>query len=634
MIEFQGVYKQYGPQDVLVDAAFRVTSGERLGIVGPNGAGKSTIFALIEGVSAPDRGAILLPKHVRLGHLRQQLNAHAVETSLLGYTERAIPKVEALGDEIEDVETAMSSSAEADRSRMLERLGRLQTEFEHLGGYELRTRAEKALGGLGFEEGSFGRPFRTFSGGWQMRAELARTLIGQPDILLLDEPSNYLDLPAVEWLQRYLREFPGTLLLISHDRYLLESLTSVTLEIERGRVTRYAGNFAYYLREREGRRDRQAAAHKNQQRKRQQIERFVERFRAKNTKATQVQSRIKMLEKMEEVDAPEDGPDLTRIRIAPPPHCGAEVARLEGVGHSYDGARWVLRGVDLAIQRGEKIALVGYNGMGKTTLLRILAGALDPREGKRRLGHQVVVGYQSQEFAETMPPAKSALEIVRAAAPGASERDVRSLLGSFGFSGPQADKPCEVLSGGEKIRLAFARIFIRPPNLLILDEPTTHLDIHGRRALETALREFAGTLCLVSHDIAFVRAVAEQIVALVPPDIVRYAGGYDYYCEKSAASLASADSAAPAVSKPREQVRSPRGRAGRAQRHARQQAVRQAEKAIADLEQEQQTLAATLAGGDGVDYEAVNRRLAELQDELDRCMQAWEQAMAALEEEA
>ena len=359
MIEFQGVYKQYGPQDVLVDAAFRVTSGERLGIVGPNGAGKSTIFALIEGVSAPDRGAILLPKHVRLGHLRQQLNAHAVETSLLGYTERAIPKVEALGDEIEDVETAMRSSAEADRSRMLERLGRLQTEFEHLGGYELRTRAEKALGGLGFEEGSFGRPFRTFSGGWQMRAELARTLIGQPDILLLDEPSNYLDLPAVEWLQRYLREFPGTLLLISHDRYLLESLTSVTLEIERGRVTRYAGNFAYYLREREGRRDRQAAAHKNQQRKRQQIERFVERFRAKNTKATQVQSRIKMLEKMEEVDAPEDGPDLTRIRIAPPPHCGAEVARLEGVGHSYDGARWVLRGVDLAIQRGEKIALVG-----------------------------------------------------------------------------------------------------------------------------------------------------------------------------------------------------------------------------------------------------------------------------------
>jgi ATP-binding cassette, subfamily F, member 3 len=637
MIEFQGVSKSYGSQDVLVDAVFRVMPGERVGIVGPNGAGKSTIFALIEGVAAPDRGVIVLPKHVRLGHLRQQLNAHAVDTSLLGYTERAIPKVEALGDEMEDLEAVLQGAAEGERTRLLDRLGRLQTEFEHLGGYELRTRAEKALGGLGFAEAGFGRPFRTFSGGWQMRAELARTLIGQPDILLLDEPSNYLDLPAVEWLQRYLREFPGTLLLISHDRYLLESLTAVTLEIERGRVTRYAGNFAYYVREREGRRARQAAAHKNQQRKRQQVERFVERFRAKNTKASQVQSRLKMLEKMEEVTAPEGGPDPTRIRIAPPPHCGAEVANLEGVGHSYDGEGWVLRGVDLAIQRGEKIALVGYNGMGKTTLLRILAGALVPREGRRRLGHQVVVGYQSQEFAETMPPAKSAYEIVRAAAPGASERDVRSLLGSFGFSGPQVDKPCDVLSGGEKIRLAFARIFIRPPNFLILDEPTTHLDIHGRRALEAALRDYAGTLCLVSHDIAFVRAVAERVIAMAPPGIVRYAGGYEYYCEKSAAASGGAASSpatpVPAAGggKARRPARARRG--DRQQELALRRAVRQAEQAVAALEEEQATLLAELVGGDGVDYAAVHRRLAVLQAELARHMQVWEQAMAALEEE-
>lgn len=636
MIDFQGVTKRYGEQDVLVEATFRVVPGERVGIVGPNGAGKSTIFALIEGVTAADEGSISLPKHVRLGHLRQQLNAHAQETSLLGYTERAIPQVEALGDEMEDTETALLSAQGEERTRLLDRLGRLQTEYEHLGGYELRTRAEKALGGLGFEAEAFGRPFRSFSGGWQMRAELARTLIGHPDILLLDEPSNYLDLPAVEWLQHYLRAFPGTLMLISHDRYLLESLTTTTLEIDGGAVTRYAGDFTYYEREREGRRAQLAAAHKNQQRKREQIERFVERFRAKNTKASQVQSRIKMLDKMEVVAAPVAAPDLTRIRIAPPPHCGAEVARLEGIGHRYDGDRWVLQGVDLSIQRGEKLALVGYNGMGKTTLLRILAGVLPPTEGRRVLGHQVVVGYQSQEFAETMPPGKSAFEIVRAAAPDTTEREVRTLLGSFGFSGPHVDKPCQVLSGGEKIRLAFARIFIRPPNMLILDEPTTHLDIYGRRALESALKDYAGTLCLVSHDIAFVRAVAEQIVAMNPPAITRYAGGYDYYCEKTAGTPEPPPGSPRQATPPttdRKSLRQERARqrlVGRDQQRELKRTIRQSEQAIAALEKEQATLLESLAQPDGVDYEAVNRRLADVQSELDSHMQSWEQAMEAL----
>ncbi len=640
MIEFQQVSRHYGEQDVLIDASFRILPGERVGIVGPNGAGKSTVFGLIEGQVSPAKGFVLLPKDIRLGHLRQQLNAHAVETSLLGYTERAIAKVEEIGDQMEDVEAKLAADGGNNRKKLLDRLGQLQHDFEHLGGYELRTRAETALSGLGFHVDEFQRPFRSFSGGWQMRAELARTLIGYPDVLLLDEPSNYLDLPAVEWLQRFLRDFPGTLLIISHDRYLLESLTTTTLEIAHARVTRYAGDFAYYLRERENRFLQRAAAFKNQERKREQIERFVERFRSKNTKASQVQSRIKMLEKMETIDMPEAGPDLSRIRIAPPPHCGAEVVRLESIGHSYDQERWIVRDVDLAFDRGAKIALIGYNGMGKSTLLRILAGVIPPSEGQRVLGHQVVVGYQSQEFAETMPPEKTAFEIVRAAHPSSDERSVRSLLGNFGFSGAQVDKPCDILSGGEKIRLAFARIFINPPNFLILDEPTTHLDIHGREALEAALSEYAGTVCLVSHDVTFVRNVADQIVAMTPPGVTRYVGNYDYFREKSGQegsppSSSSSTSSSPSKSIDRKSERRERAQqrqALKSDQREHKKRVRKAEQKIEKLEAEQANLLEVLSSGEDIDYAETNRRLGEIQAELAIEMEDWEKALEALDE--
>jgi ATP-binding cassette subfamily F protein 3 len=637
MIEFQNVTKRYGAQDVLVDVDLHIGAGERVGIVGPNGSGKSTLFALMDGTATADKGEVVLPRRHRLGHVHQLLAAHEKGVSLLSYTERSIPALQEIKTQMESLETEIAVAAEESQGgALLERLGGLQAEFEHLGGYEMHTRAKVTLSGLGFAEESFHRPFAELSGGWQMRAELARTLIGQPDTLLLDEPSNYLDLPAVEWMRRYLRGYSGTLLLISHDRVLLESLTDITLEVRHGTVTRYPGGFSRYLRDRASRRALLEAAYKSQSRKRAQMERFVERFRSKNTKATQVQSRIKMMEKMDWVELPPDDSTVPRIRIAKPPHCGTEVLRLDHVGHTYDGENWILRGVDLSVLRGEKVALVGYNGMGKTTLLRILSGHLKPAEGQHVLGHQVVVGYQSQDFAETMPPDQSAFGIVKSADSDATDKEVRSLLGAFGFSGDSAMKPCAVLSGGERIRLAFARIFIRPPNCLILDEPTTHVDLEGRQALEIALNAYEGTICLVSHDIAFVRNVATQVIAMTPPGITRYVGDYDYYCEKRQGEPIASGSPAAAPARPvdRKALRKERAtqRKGDRERHlAIKRRIRTAEGRIETLEAEQAELLEKLGVEGEIDYANLNRRLQEIQAELTIETADWESAVEALE---
>ncbi len=639
MIDFIQVSKRFGAQEVLRDVTFRINAGERIGVVGPNGAGKSTIFNLICGETEVDGGDVVLPKQVRLGHLHQQLNPHAVDQSLLAYTEDSIPELKTIPAEIHGLESRIGDMGGAEKERALRRLGELQHEFEHLGGYDMRARAEAALGGLGFHEEEFSKPFAAFSGGWQMRAELARTLIANPDLLMLDEPSNYLDLPAVEWLQKFLRGYEGTMLLISHDRYLLRSLANVTLEIAGGNATRYQGGYDYYLTERITRMEHQMAAKRNQDRERERIESFVRRFRAKSTKASQVQSRIKQLEKMDTIDAPTTAPNLSKIRLAEPPHSGHEIIRLEQAGFSYDQRRWIFKGLDLRINRGEKVALVGYNGMGKTTLLRTLAGQLDPVDGKRVLGHKVVVGYQSQDFAETMPPEKSVYHIVKDANPAASEAQVRSLLGGFGFSGDFVEKKCEVLSGGEKIRLAFARLFIDPPNFLLLDEPTTHLDINGREALETALREYKGALCLVSHDVTFVRHIAEHIVAIDDSGVSRYPGGYDYYLQKqeelSAGTIKvhadAEESKHPLSDAGKPAAKGREARKARAQQREAEKVLKKIEGKVEKLTEEQTALTEEMMSRRDADFAAINTRLAEIQKEIQSLEAEWEQAAEALE---
>ncbi len=636
MIDFNNIYKSYPSQDILINATFRINFGERVGIVGPNGAGKSTLFSLITEELQPDKGNVNIPLNSRIGYLRQNLSSHETDENLLDFASNAIPELGKLHDEIELLEQQIGNNGQG---KSLKKMGELQSRFEALGGYDIRTRSEAILSGLGFRETDFNNPLKTFSGGWQMRAGLAKVLVSEPEIMLLDEPSNYLDIPAIEWLQRYLKNFKGTLALISHDRYLLKSLTDVTLEINGGIVTRYPGNYDFYEKEREHRFKTLSAAKKNQDKKRQQLERFVEKFKAKNTKASQAQSKLKMLEKMEDIRLPDSLSYTGTITIPPPPHSGAEMMRLENVSFSYQQGDFQLNNLNLRIEKGTKIALTGYNGTGKTTLLKLIAGTIELKSGRRVPGHKVVIGYQAQEFGEILPSGQSVFDIVRNAAPeGVDTKNIRAVLGTFGFSGETIDKQCKVLSGGEKIRLCFARIFINPPNFLILDEPTTHLDLNTREALQKALKKYSGTLCLVSHDIEFVRNTAEMIIEMIPSGIKRYHGNYNYFLEKKE------DFEKNAVTSSRKKVSKDAKKAGRQERatkrnqinretHQYKKKIEKIECHIEKLEEEKVSIISKIESNDHkIDFYTVNKRLVEIEDKVSDLTEKWEAATLTLEE--
>ena len=547
MLDFKGISVHYGHQDVLTNVTFRVNKGDRIGVVGPNGSGKSTLFKIVLGEMSTDSGELIIENNPRIGWTRQNPEPDTPDETLLEYSLRGIPGLSEMEAEMAELETDLTDPVK------MKRYGELQTKFEHLGGYDIETRVKIALGGLGFTTEEFTKPFKSFSGGWRMRAELSRVLASKPDLLLLDEPSNYLDLPAVDWLQKFLKQYDGTLMPISHDRFLLRTLTDIIVEVDAGTATRYEGNLDWYLNEREVRYQHLKAAKENQDHHREQLQRFVDRFRAQATKAAQAQSRQKLIDKIDEerIVLPKRYTNSGRLRLAEPPPSGIEMFRCEGLGFSYDlvpppvsGAaspsvhpKFVFRGLEFNVSRGDKVALIGYNGLGKTTLMRIIAGARQPTEGKAVLGHNVVPGYLSQEFAETIPPDVSVYRIAKNAwdaKGGGPEKIFRNQLGAFGFDENDVEKPSGVLSGGEKIRLAFLRLFLTAPNFLLLDEPTTHLDLDGRRLLQEALQKYSGTILLVSHDIDFVRAVATSIIEITREGINQYPGGYDYYCEKKA----------------------------------------------------------------------------------------------------
>ena len=533
MLDFKGISVHYWHQDVLTNVTFRVNKGDRVGVVGPNGSGKSTLFKIVLGEMSTDTGELVIECDPRIGWTRQNPEPDTPEETLLEYSLRGIPGLSEMEAEMAELESDLTDPAK------MKRYGELQTKFEHLGGYDIETRVKIALGGLGFTTDEFAKPFKSFSGGWRMRAELSRVLASKPDLLLLDEPSNYLDLPAVDWLQKYLKAYDGTLMLISHDRYLLRTLTNIIVEVDAGTATRYEGNLDYYLREREVRYEHLKAAKENQDHHREQLQRFVDRFRAQATKAAQAQSRQKLIDKIDEerIVLPKRYTQSGRLRLAEPPPSGIEMFRCENLGFSYDGVKKVFSDIEFNVTRGDKVALIGYNGLGKTTLMRLMAGTRQPTDGKAVIGHNVIPGYLSQEFAETIPPDVSVYRVAKNAWDahgGGPEKIFRNQLGAFGFDENDVEKPSGVLSGGEKIRLAFLRLFLTSPNFLLLDEPTTHLDLDGRRLLQDALQKYSGTIFLVSHDIDFVRAVATSILEITREGIHQYPGGYDYYCEKKA----------------------------------------------------------------------------------------------------
>ena len=667
MLDFKGIAVHYGHQDVLSDVTFRVNKGDRVGVVGPNGSGKSTLFKIVLGEMSTDKGELVIEGSPRIGFTRQNPEPDHPDETLLEYALRGVPGLSEMEAEMSELEADL-----ADPQKM-KRYGELQTQFEHLGGYDIETRVKVALGGLGFATEEFQRPFAAFSGGWRMRAELSRVLASKPDLLLLDEPSNYLDLPAVDWLQKFLKAYDGTLMLISHDRYLLRTLTNIIVEVDAGTATRYEGDLDWYLREREVRYEHLKAAKENQDHHREQLQRFVDRFRAQATKAAQAQSRQKIIDKIdaERIVLPKRYTNSGRLRLADPPPSGIEMFRCEGLGFSYEAGvsaapRFVFRGLEFGISRGDKVALIGYNGLGKTTLMRIIAGTRQPTEGKAVIGHNVVPGYLSQEFAETIPPDLSVYRNAKNAWDahgGGPEKVFRNQLGAFGFDENDVEKPAGVLSGGEKIRLAFLRLFLTAPNFLLLDEPTTHLDLDGRRLLQDALQKYKGTILLVSHDIDFVRAVATSVLEITREGIRQFPGGYDYYCEKkgtgngeSAFAKAVADkrgtvngerllavgsrpsdesaiSDAPLTKKElRKQRADARAKIAPKVKELKKR-VEAAEAKIDELQKALDEASAELFNPTpSTDFAEVNRQVRMLQFEIDRYTASWEEAATELEE--
>ncbi len=638
MIDFINVSKSFGAQDILNQVNLRINPGERIGIVGPNGSGKSTLFAIICGEMTPDSGSVLLPGGMRISHLRQQLPSASEKRSLLDYVADAIPELNEFSRRLKELDHQLAElpADSPEQSSLLRQHGELQSRFEALGGYHLRNDAKTALTGLGFSIASLDAPLTSFSGGWQMRAQLARVLIANPDILLLDEPSNYLDIPAVEWLCRFLKSFQGTLLLISHDRFLLKRLATVIIEVNQAELTRYAGDYDYYRHEREQRRLAIASAKRNQDRKIEHMQQTIERFRYKASKAAQAQSWIKQLNKIDRIEEMDDLSFSGSLVLPPPPPSGTEAARFENVTFSYKEYEPLLNNISFEIKRNDKIAIVGYNGTGKTTLLKLLTGMLKPREGQVVLGHNVVLGYQAQEFSDILPPESTAYDVIRAAAgEKTSMSSLRSILGAFGFSGDEADKPVKVLSGGEKIRLCFARIFVNPPNLLVLDEPTTHLDISAREALQVAIKQYQGTVCMVSHDIEFVSSTAETILAMESPDVRKYYGNYQYYLEKVVPSAEAVLEDAAESSDQRKERRRERAR----RRQELQEEKKKYEKEVARLEAkleqtdtESRQILEQLNTGETTNFSTLNRRLHELHIDQERYTEEWEKAATKLEE--
>jgi ATP-binding cassette subfamily F protein 3 len=530
MLRLENVKKQFGAQVVLDDASLAIHPGEKVGLIGPNGAGKTTIFRIVEGVEGVDGGVMNLRGRIRIGVLRQELAAS--DRTVLAEVLEGESELNRLREEQERLYDRLASAVEdAEQERLSARLGEVDHHLERIGGYDADARAASILMGLGFTSDEVKQPLGEFSGGWRMRAALARLLFSKPDLLLLDEPTNHLDIESVAWLEKFLARYPGTLVVISHDSHFLNRVAGVIVELQGGRLTRYTGNFDSYLEQREAHFELLEKAAAQQERRISELEGFIRRFRAKATKARQAQSRVKQLEKIKPVEKIVRPAAAPIIRLPDPPASSSETLSVEGLGKSY-GDNQVFSDVDLKLPRGEKIGLIGPNGAGKTTFLRIVSGEIKPDAGHARPGDRVCVGHFSQFVLDALDTSRSVLESATDVAPSTIKKtEIRSLLGGFLFSGDSVFKKVSVLSGGERARLALARLFMSGANLLLLDEPTNHLDMGARAALEEALELYAGTFILVAHDRDLLEAVCDAYWVVEGGTIRPIEGSLEDYLE-------------------------------------------------------------------------------------------------------
>ena len=513
----------FGGRVLFEDASFSVNYGDRVALVGPNGAGKTTLFSLILRKLEPDAGTVARDEWTMVGHLPQEAEAHGEETILEVATGRV--------DEVPRLEQILHA-LEAARNVSCPEYLEAHAKHDALNDPQVETKAKKMLRGLGFRDSDFTRQAREMSGGWIMRARLARLLVMEPDLLLLDEPTNHLDLLALLWLQNYLQNYSGAVLLISHDRQFMDEVVTQVYEISERKLVGFSGNYSDYLRQREERYEQQLAAYKNQQKEIQALQEFADRFRSVTSKASQAMSKLKQIERMELIEKPQAPRKPFRFQIPPPPRGGQRAASLKDIHMAY-GTTQVYTGLDLTIERGERTVLVGPNGAGKSTLLKILAGVVEFQKGERDLGHNAKIGYFSQHRAASLDPEKTVLDEVMSSAPAMREDEARAVLGSFMFRKDDIYKPTKVLSGGEKSRLNLVKFLVDPPNLLLMDEPTTHLDIHTVESLTLALERYEGTLLFISHDVHFIRHLATKVLHVNAGLVTAYVGDYDYFLEKT-----------------------------------------------------------------------------------------------------
>ena len=500
----------------------------RVGLVGPNGAGKSTLLKIILGLDSQDKGTVKVGKGVSIGYLPQEIVVGS-DQSIIEEVLNAFPEVSRLESEIHEIGEAIA--IDCSNEKLLEKLTDLHEEFELIDGWRIEDNAKKILSGLGFQDNQFHLPFNTFSGGWRMRVLLAGILLKKPNFIFMDEPTNHLDLEAIIWLEEFLSKWKGGLIMISHDRQFLDKSINNVLELDRGMGTLFVGNYSRYIEIKEERFSLQESAFKNQQKKIAHTEKFIDRFRYKSTKSKQVQSRVKQLEKLDKVKSPESKTSKIRLNIPQPERGPLKVVDLEGISKSYD-ANLVYDNLNLLIERGEKVGLVGPNGAGKTTLLKMLAGEEKPSSGEFKYGNDVKVNYFAQHQLEILDEESTIYKTIASIAGGWSETQVRSYLGSFLFSGDTILKKIKVLSGGEKSRLALARMLVEPAHLLLLDEPTNHLDMQSRDIIELALKNYNGTLVCISHDRHFLNTVTNHTIEVVDGRINTFNGNYDYYMWK------------------------------------------------------------------------------------------------------
>ncbi|MGJ4894161.1 MULTISPECIES: ABC-F family ATP-binding cassette domain-containing protein [unclassified Bradyrhizobium] len=531
MIRLDNVSKQVGHQILFIEASAALQRGEKIGLVGPNGAGKTTLFRMISGREQPDEGQVSIDRGVSIGYFNQDVGEMSGRSAVAEVMDGAGP-VSSVAAELKELEAAMADPDRADEmDDIIARYGEVLARFEELDGYALDSRAREALAGLGFSEEMMDKDVGLLSGGWKMRVALARILLMRPDVMLLDEPSNHLDLESLIWLEHFLKGYEGALLMTSHDREFINRIINKVIEIDAGQLTTYSGDYDFYEQQRALNEKQQQAQYERQQAMLAKEIKFIERFKARASHAAQVQSRVKKLDKIERVEPPKRRQTVA-FDFLPAPRSGEDVVALKSVSKSY-GSRRIYDGLDFMIRRRERWCVMGVNGAGKSTLLKLVAGSAEPDDGSVTIGGSVKMGYFAQHAMDLLDGDETVFESLEHSFPQAGQGSLRALAGCFGFSGDDVEKRCRVLSGGEKARLVMAKMLYDPPNFLVLDEPTNHLDMATKEMLIAALSNFEGTMLFVSHDRHFLAALSNRVLELTPDGLHQYGGGYTEYVARS-----------------------------------------------------------------------------------------------------